>query len=258
MFAKNAFRQNFIYRANTIIDMLTTMLYLLIQFNIWQALYHTQSVVETVSLQQMLTYCVIGELVLPFTSNSIAYTLGTKIRTGEIGGDFVRPINLKLYLFSDQLGNSLYMFCFRFIPAAVMTVIFGAFMLPQSVWHGMMFAVTLFLGITLQFLISYALGLIVFWIKKDTFVSWLMRALVNLFAGSVVPLWFYPDVLRNIALYLPFRYVTYEPIAIYLGQTSTSDFFFTVLMQLLWIAVVYLVGRVVWARAEKIVVVQGG
>lgn len=258
MFAQNAFRQNVIYRANTIIYAITSMLYLLIQFSIWQALYATQATIEQVSLPQMLTYCVINQLVRAFTDDEISSNLGAKIRSGEIGGDFVRPINLKLYLIADQLGNSVYEFCFNFIPIVIITVLCGAFTLPASVFHGVAFIVSLVLGIFLNYLIGYALGLIAFWVKNSGYVSWLMRAMTNLFGGTVIPFWFYPPALQKIAMLLPFRYITFEPISIYLGQTAKTEILSAIGMQLLWIAVVYLLGRLMWAKAEKRVVVQGG
>ena len=258
MFAQNAFRQNVIYRANTIIYAITSMLYLLIQFSIWQALYATQATIEQVSLPQMLTYCVINQLVRAFTDDEISSNLGAKIRSGEIGGDFVRPINLKLYLIADQLGNSVYEFCFNFIPIVIITVLCGAFTLPASIFHGVAFVVSLALGILLGYLINYALGLIAFWVKNNGFVNWLMRALTNLFAGTVIPFGFYPSVLQKIALVLPFRYMTFDPISIYLGKTANTEILSTIGMQLFWIAVIYMIGRIVWSRAEKRVFVQGG
>jgi len=71
MFVKNGFRQNAVYRANTVLYAITSMLYLLIQFSIWQALYGVQAAVEQVSLSQMMTYCVINQLVKSFTDDNI-------------------------------------------------------------------------------------------------------------------------------------------------------------------------------------------
>lgn len=258
MFARNAFRQKLIYRANTVIYMISSMMYLLIQFNIWQALYAARITVEQVSLNQMLTYCVINRLARAFLYDQIGWNLGTKIRSGEIGGDFIRPINLKLYLIADQIGNSFYDFCFNFVPIAITTVAFGAFLPPVSVAHGLMFAVSLVLGITLYYYINYILGLIAFWIKNNGFVGWLMGAMMQVFAGSEIPIWFYPGIIKDIAAVLPFRFITYEPISIYLGMTAIEETLFIVGMQIFWIAVVYVLGRIVWGRAEKRVIVQGG
>lgn len=258
MFAKNAFRQNVIYRANAIIYAITSMLYLLIQFSIWQALYAAKATVDQVSLEQMLTYCVINQLVRSFTSDQIGSNLGVKIHTGEIGGDFVRPINLKLYLIADQLGNSAYTFCFNFIPVVIITILCGSFTLPVSFFHGFAFVISLVMGVFLSYLISYALGLIAFWVKNNGFISWLMRAMTNLFAGTVIPFWFYPSAMQKIARVLPFRYMTFEPISIYLGRATTNEIFSIICMQVLWVAAIYLLGRIIWTKAEKRVFVQGG
>ena len=258
MFVKNGFRQNAVYRANTILYAITSMLYLLIQFSIWQALYGTQAAVEQVSLSQMLTYCVINQLVRSFTDDNIGTNLGNKIRSGEIGGDFVRPINLKLYLIADQLGDCSYAFCFNFIPIVITTAVCGTFTLPASFFHGAAFVISLVLGVTLNYLISYTLGLIAFWVKNGGYISWLMRAMTNLFGGTVIPFWFYPPALRRVAKLLPFRFITFEPISIYLGQTAGTDALSAIGLQIIWIAAVYLLGRLLWSKAEKLVIVQGG
>ena len=129
---------------------------------------------------------------------------------------------------------------------------------PASLLHGFVFGFTLILGITLQYLFSYVIGLLSFWVKTSSFVTWFMGAFTSLFGGSIIPLWFYPDFLRGIARHLPFRYISFEPVAIYLGQTDTNQFLPTICMQLVWIILIYILGRVLWSRAEKLVIVQGG
>ncbi len=235
----------------------TSMLGLLVQFNIWQALYTNQNTMEQISLHQMLTFCVLQDLLRCFNS-SLAYRLSAKIRSGEIGSDFVRPINLKLYLIADNLGEAAYYICFQVIPVSIMTLLFGAFTPPASLLHGFTFVLTLILGITLQYLFSYLVGLLAFWFKTTSFVNWLMGAFITLFAGNIVPLWFYPNFLRRMAMCLPFRFFSFEPVSIYLGQTNPNEFLPTVCLQLFWIIVIYLLGRLLWSRAEKLVIVQGG
>ena len=139
-----------------------------------------------------------------------------------------------------------------------MTLLFGAFTPPASPLHGLFFMITLILGIILQYFFAYLVGLLAFWLKTTSFVTWLMGAFIKLFGGSVIPLWFYPDLLRRIALCLPFRYFSFEPVSIYLGQTDPQAFLPTVCMQVFWIFVIYLLGRLLWSRAEKLVIVQGG
>jgi len=82
--------------------------------------------------------------------------------------------------------------------------------------------------------------------------------MTNLFGGAVIPFWFYPPALRNIAKLFPFRFITFEPIAIYLGQTADAEIFSVIGAQILWLTAVYLLGRLLWSKAEKLVIVQGG
>ena len=96
-FIKNSFWQNSIYRANTLLYTFFSAVYLLIQFSIWTALYKNENLSTQVNLMEMLTYVVLTALTGSFTNNFIGDKLADKIRTGEIVGDFIRPINLKYY-----------------------------------------------------------------------------------------------------------------------------------------------------------------
>ncbi len=258
LFAKNAFRENYIYRANTLIYLFTGTLSLLIQFNIWQAVYSTQDAVESVNLAEMLTYVILMAFISRLTESSIGFKLGDKIRTGEIAGDFVRPINLKWYLFADQIGNSLYGIFLALIPAGVMLALYRTFLPPVDLFHGCMFGLSLALGILLGYLLNYFLGLFVFWIKNYGYISWFLGAFTTLFSGGAVPLWFYPPALRAVANILPFRFISFEAVSIYLGKTPVSDIYIVIAGQLIWIAVFFVACQLVWNRAQKVVTVQGG
>mgnify|MGYP001081547821 CR=1 FL=1 len=65
---------------------------------------------------------------------------------------------------------------------------------------------------------------------------------------------------RNEAIteFLPFRYFTYEPLAIYLGKTPVSEIPRVLLIQAFWLVALYAVERILWRRACKKVLVQGG
>lgn len=258
LFAKNAFRQNVVYRTNTIIYSVMSMLSLFIQFNIWKTLYIGDKVIQNINLTEMLTYTVLSTLMSSFTSDKISGFLGAKIRSGEIGGDFIRPINLKLYLIANQVGNSAYDVAFNFIPVTIITVFFGSFALPSGILNGFAFLLSALLGIVLIYFIYYVVGLLSFWLKSAGYTHWTMIALTTLFSGSSIPLWFYPPVLRSIAEVLPFRFVSFEPISIYLGKASGSQILICVFMQIFWIIVIYFLGAFLWSKAKSRVLVQGG
>ncbi|MDQ3444449.1 MAG: hypothetical protein M3490_12680, partial [Chloroflexota bacterium] len=44
-----------------------------------------------------------------------------------------------------------------------------------------------------------------------------------LFAGTMVPLWFYPDGLRTLANVLPFQFLAFFPAATWMGELSGPE-----------------------------------
>ena len=79
---------------------------------------------------------------------------------------------------------------------------------------------------------------------------------MTLFGASAIPLWFYPDWLAKVSLFLPFRYISYEPILIFLGESESP--LTAIILQLAWLAVLFLIEKLVWRRAERKLIVQGG
>ena len=81
---------------------------------------------------------------------------------------------------------------------------------------------------------------------------------MTVFAGAFLPLWFFPAWLGALAAWLPFRYMNFVPVAIYLGRIPTGDLAPTLLLGLAWtLALLGLTGWL-WSRAMRRLVVQGG
>ena len=206
----------------------------------------------------MITYVLLSTGVSILTESHVGNTLAGKVADGSIEGDFVRPVSLKYCLFSDTLGGVAYNFLFTFVPVAIAAAFFVPIRPPVSMAQLVVFLVSVVLGVLLAHYIHYTLGLLAFWFKRSIYVNWFLGAFFTLFGGAAVPLWFYPDFLRRIAAVLPFRFVTYEPISVYLGRTDLRGSLQVLLMQAAWIAALHLLERFIWSRAQRVVTIQGG
>lgn len=80
----------------------------------------------------------------------------------------------------------------------------------------------------------------------------------DLLAGTLVPIWFLPDGLRTVFQLLPFQAGAFLPASIFAGQVTGAEVVRPFLVQAAWIVVLGLVVRVVWSRAQRKVVIQGG
>jgi ABC-2 type transport system permease protein len=73
-----------------------------------------------------------------------------------------------------------------------------------------------------------------------------------------VPLTFFPDWLETIAQALPFQGIVYIPAAIYLGRVQGEEALRLVSLQLAWVLVLWVAGRLLWRRGIRQVTVHGG
>ena len=81
---------------------------------------------------------------------------------------------------------------------------------------------------------------------------------INFFSGQLIPIDFFPAALKNALDYLPFSGMSYTPVMIYLGKYSTNQIIFSIGVQVVWIGILYILYKILWAKAIKRVTVLGG
>lgn len=255
---KLAFKQNFAYRINSYITTVSTLFGMVVLVSIWSSLFHNKPDVQGVQLPLMINYILVSAIIGSLIDSSIHTKLGARVADGSLSLDFVKPIDLKFHLFAEQLGENGFRLLFNTIPACLVVALIWGFRLPEEPYQIIFFLVSLINGILLHFYFNFILGLLVFYLESPFFIDWVSGALFQLFAGSFVPLWFYPSFLYKISLFLPFRLFTFEPIAIFVGKTDLVGAVGVVLLQWLWLGLFIAAEKLLWRRAQAIVDIHGG
>lgn len=78
------------------------------------------------------------------------------------------------------------------------------------------------------------------------------------FSGMLIPLAIMPDGLQTLALALPFSHAVYLPISVLSGLTPLSEVPRIWLLQLVYLAALIVLSRVVFRRSIRVITVQGG
>ena len=91
------------------------------------------------------------------------------------------------------------------------------------------------------------------------------KGIVNIFmvvsdilSGMIIPIPFFPKYLQNITNLLPFRYITDFPFRLYVGNISINEGFIGIIIQIIWIVILVILGRLITKKALKKAVIQGG
>lgn len=260
-FLKNAFQSNLAYKMNVFLSLVSSIVVLLVQIYFWRALFQdigqTQTNMGVISFRDMVTYTLVSTGISIAINTTTVFKVNDRIRTGEIAMDLIKPVSLKGMLFCDALGNNGFRMVFQLTPFLIVGILMFGIRLPSEPYL-ILFVISAINGMMIYFSISYLIGLIGFWFLAVTSLSMLFNVVINVFSGEMVPLWFFPDFLYELSAFLPFRLIYFAPLAIFLEKTVLADAIGFILQQFLWIGILVGIERIIWVRAVRKLVIQGG
>ncbi|MBT9138740.1 MAG: hypothetical protein DDT31_01315 [Syntrophomonadaceae bacterium] len=228
---------------------------------IWQTLYTHTPEAFNVALAEMATYGMLAmafELVFYPPRYGPQRYMAQQVRTGAIDTDLLKPMNFQVYMLGRNLGEVLFRFTTLVLVSCVVGVFFLDMRLPASPLNGLLFILSLGLGYLVLFSLNFLMGLLSMVTINITYLMWAYSAVVRFFAGQLIPLWFFPDGLRIVAEWLPFRSVYSIPLAIYIGRSSPEQIIQDLWFQIFWAVVLVSVGHLLWSRVQTRLVGQGG
>ena len=247
------------YRGNMFWGLMWGIVALLPQIFLWQALFADGQTVAGVTLAHMMTFLVIGRLLSRSISLGTGRLFEERMKSGDIALDMVRPSDPRLLASAQAAGESVVAILLEGLPVFLLAIILvGGIMPAETGLHFLLFLVSTVLAILLSVVFQMLVGLAAFWFLSVWLLDWVLRFFLALFSGGIVPLWFMPVWVQNVAAWLPFQAMHFTPIQIYLGRYTVQEAIVAIGIQLLWITVLYLLQKVLWWRGVHRIVVLGG
>jgi ABC-2 type transport system permease protein len=255
-FAKVAFAREATYRFEvfTSIGSLLVRVYLL--RTVWTALYAQNAAPAALSYEGAITYSTIALLMGLILDIDQTRLIVEKLHDGSIATDFMKPINVPLYFFSDGSGEIAF-HALLILPALALALLLVHVQLPAPEALGAFF-LSFVLGYAVGFLMNFCLNCIAFWTLEISAVQLIVTWITDLLGGQIVPLVFFPAALQSAVFALPFAAIYSTPLLIYIGAIGPARYAEVIALQLLWIAVFGALGTVMWRAGARRTVVQGG
>jgi ABC-type uncharacterized transport system permease subunit len=133
----------------------------------------------------------------------------------------------------------------------------GSLQLP-TLAGGAIYLVSLTLAFTVSLLLWMIVGMSGFWLLNIGGLRNMIHIAGDFLAGALVPLWFMPDAMRAVVEFLPFQAMSFLPASIFSGQVSGSDVIQPITVQVIWVILLAVAAQLVWKRAQRKLVIQGG
>lgn len=255
---KAYWKEAFAYRAEFMVSILVVPVRFIVLVMIWTAVYMNSegATIRGYSLPDLITYFILTTLMFTFIYDFVAENLGEHVQTGNFIIYLLKPISFIKLAFLHKIANRAFAIAVELTPLIIIFLLFFREYLVGG--HIFAFLVSLCFAFILSYLIYLLIGMIAFWLIEIRSLSWLIGFVLQLCSGQFAPLDLFPPLAQKVFAYLPFQYITYIPIKIYLGAYSTdvsagflSSVYSALALQALWCLVVFLIVLFVWRRALK-------
>ena len=244
-----------VYRLNFVMWRVRTILWFFTAYFFWLAIFTQNQKVFSYDRSTMLTYIIGAALLRSFVLSSRSVTVGTEIANGDLNNYLVKPINyLKNWLARDFADKALNLIFFS-LEITLLTLIFNPPIIgPASLMHLFLFLLAVFLAMFIYFFFSFLVSSFTFWYPEHN--GWPLRFIVfmllGFLAGASFPLDIFPALAQKIFKLLPFPYLIFYPLQIYLGRLSHQQILSSFLIMLAWLFILYQLTKIVFKKGLKI------
>jgi ABC-2 type transport system permease protein len=204
------------YRSHMLLSLVIGPAYFLAQGFIWRALFTGREALGGFGLPEMLRYYGTAAVIYYLTFDFADWNLQMLVRTGKFLTFALRPIDHRTFALAQKLGHRTLGLLFEFLPVwLIFTFGFGVPLWPAAPGWALLSVALAFL---MMFLVNYAVGLLSFWLTRTDGLRAMVRFTRDLLAGTLVPLTLFPVAVQKVMLFLPFQFIAYAPVRVFLGR----------------------------------------
>lgn len=250
------------YRLGTAVTLFANLIYLVLVYFLWKAIYASAGtdVVNGMTFTDTMIYLILATALFNFLEMFVVWDMSRSIQSGKIILDLLKPMRFREYTFWSYSGSHVVLFALTFIPTFIVVLIVTHGAIPMGL-NLLWFAVATVLALIVNFSMEMIVATICLYTESTWGINIVKETIVLLLSGASIPLAFFPEALRQVVDYLPFRAVYDIPLTILLEKNDTNTIEGLLPMfglQLAWAVILTLAGTLFWNHSVKKITVNGG
>ncbi len=204
------------YRSHMLLSLIVGPAFFLAQVFIWKAVYAGHDSISGFNLEQMLYYYGTASVIYYLIMDFADWNLQMLIRTGRFLTFALRPLSHRFFALAQKVGHRILGFIFEFVPVwLIFALVFRIPLIPARPFWAVL---SIALGFMMMFLVDYTVGTLAFWLTRTDGIRALFRFFRDVLAGVFIPLSFFPAVIQKVLFFLPFQFITYVPVRVFIGS----------------------------------------
>jgi viologen exporter family transport system permease protein len=255
---RGSFMVGMIYRYGFLFTILGNVIYLGVTYFLWRSIYHNADLIHGLTFDQTYLYVALGSAVFILLKTYADWLISNEIREGMIAVYLTKPLDYQLYALFISLGSALMNLAAITVPTILLlTLVFKVHF--QSGPGLAFFPFSLLLAFMISFNFDYLVGLMAFYNESVWGLTITKEVLLTTLSGALIPLQFFPQALQKVLLVLPFQAIYYTPLTMVTQPDQHWPVFLQMLaVQFSWVVVMFILTRLVYDQAVKVLRVSGG
>ncbi|MDE7327333.1 MAG: ABC-2 family transporter protein [Lachnospiraceae bacterium] len=250
------------YRAAALAGIVTQFAWGFMEIMIFSAFYRADATAFPMSLSATASYIWMQQAFLAFFAAwMMEGEIFDSIVNGNITYELCRPVDIYNMWFARSLAirtSRAVLRCFPILFVAGFLPAPYGLGAPADGLHFLLFVLTLLLGLAVTVSFCMLIYVLTFFTISSQGLRMLFLSSMEFFAGAVIPLPFFPKKVQYVMELLPFAAMQNVPLRIYSGSMTEAEMKRAIILQVFWLIVVTVAGKVLCRAALKKVTVQGG
>lgn len=255
-----AIQDGIAYRANMVIWILTDLIPAMIMPLVWLGAYAArlgtqevggQPVIAGYTPENMVTYYVVMVFLANVVISHLMWDIAWQIKDGAFSAHLVRPLSVFQYYFFQNVSWRIVR-GLVFMPFFILLVVFyHNFISVDNLYLGWELWISIILGHVLSFCLVWAIALAALFVQEARSVFELYYFPMLFLSGQLFPLAVLPSWAVTAGNFLPFKFTTALPTELAVRQMTPEAAHSGILLQLVWIVIAVIAGKILWKSGIK-------
>lgn len=240
------------YRVDFFLWRLRSFVVLLLLYFVWTSLSEKSGRFGGYTGVELATYVFLVNIIRQVIFGAQSRRAAQEINDGTFSVYLVKPINHFWYVFSTELVHR----SMNLIAAIFEVIIFVYFFKANFFWQVnpaviLFFIISVIFAIFLYYLLSYLVSLFAFWSREAMGPRFLFEWFLEFASGAYFPLSILSSFFYAFLIFMPFAYLIYFPVSLYLGKLNEGQILTGILIQLVFIIAIGFSTMFIWKRGLK-------
>ncbi|MEJ2757602.1 MAG: ABC-2 family transporter protein [Anaerolineales bacterium] len=246
------------YRSGFIFAILNNLAYMTIVFFLWRSIFQGQETIKGLTFDQTFLYITMASSTIVLLKTWTDWEISTQITQGSIIMSLVKPVNFQWLMLAQSLGFSL----MNFLSVSLPSILFLVFVFKVNIQTGigfLFFPLALVFSFLINATIDYIVGLTSFYTESIWGISATKDIIITFLSGALIPLQFFPEAAQKVLKLLPFQAMYYLPMMMLIEPNQPAgEYFLKLGVQVFWVVVIFILARLFYKRAIRVLRVSGG